>query len=159
MLSRIDFLEKQNLNSKLASSEESAKAIVNSLREEKLKIEVSAKEAIEKIIVEKNALAQQLDELRAVYTNLSEEHSQMCKVNEDNCAKILGLAERNQELTVKLETSENELAELNKKQTESIAALDANKASSEKLVQELNEKTDNLSAQVCFKNFHFNIFI
>lgn len=124
--------------------------VINNLRDEKLKIETSAKEAIEKIIVEKNALSQQLDELSVVYSHLTEEHSQVCKINEENRARILGLVDQNQELCTKLEASDAQVVELKKKQADSQAEIEADKAVTEKLVQELNDKTNSLNAQVGF---------
>lgn len=159
LMTRIDYLEKQNLSIKMAAaaaaaaannnnSDSNQTAIVNSLRDEKLKIETAAKETVEKIIVEKNALTQQLDDLRVYYSNLTEEHTQMCKMNEDNRGKILGLADQNQELATKLDESEMSLAELKKKQAETMTALEADKAIADKLVQELNDKIASLNAQV-----------
>lgn len=122
--------------------------VINNLRDEKLKIETTAKEAIEKIIVEKNALSQQLDDLRVLYSNLTEEHTQVCKMNEENRERILGLVEHNQELGTKLEASENQLSELKRKQAETQAEMEADKAATEKLVQEHNDKANNYNAQV-----------
>ena len=169
LMTRIDYLEKQNISIKMAAAAAAAAnnnsdnnqttAIVNSLRDDKLKIETAAKETVEKIIVEKNALAQQLDDLRVLYSNLTEEHTQMCKMNEDNREKILGLADQNQELATKLDESEMSLAELKKKQAETMTALEADKAIADKLVQELNDKIASLNAQVrAFKRFRVCFF-
>lgn len=135
-------------NGENSKSSDYATTIVNTVREEKLKIETAAKEAIEKIIVEKNALSQQFDDLHVLYSNLTEEHTQVCKMNEENRARILGLVDQNQELGTKLEESESQLNEMKRKQAESSASYEAEKATSEKYVQELNEKTANLNAQV-----------
>lgn len=130
--------------------------VINNLRDEKLKIETTAKDAIEKIIVEKNALSQQLDDLRVSYSNLTEEHAQVCKINEENRARILGLVDQNQELGTKLEASENQLDEMKKKHADVQAEMEAEKASTEKIVQELNDKNNNLSAQVRVIYIFFN---
>ena len=53
-------LNNKNIN------EESLKQAANALREEKLAIENSAKDTIEKLIEEKNQLAQKLDEIKVV---------------------------------------------------------------------------------------------
>lgn len=154
-----------------AGNSDSYVGVINNLRDEKLKIETSAKEAIEKIIVEKNALSQQVDDLRVLYSHLTEEHSQVCRINEENRARILGLVDQNQELCTKLEASDAQVVELKKKQADSQAEIEADKAVTEKLVQELNDKTNSLNAQVScqerkrtkmifnLKYFCFHVFV
>lgn len=150
LLSRIDYLEKQNVSNNKQSNEESYKALVSSLREEKLKIETTAKEAIEKIIVEKNSVAQQFDDLKATYANLSDEYGQVYKANDELRTKIMSLAEKNQELLSKIEADEAEMNELKTKQAETLSAFDSDRAKADRLVHELNDKISSLNSQIEF---------
>lgn len=107
-------------------------------------MEAAAKEALERMIAEKQTLSQQLDELRAGYANVTDECSQVYKANDDLRVKIMALAEKNQELGSRARALEVELDDEKKKRGE----LEAERDKSQLAVHELSEKTNGLNAQI-----------
>lgn len=131
---------------------------MNTVREEKYKVETSAKEMLEKAIVEKTELAQQCDELKAGYASITNECSQVYKLNEDLNNQVMQLAASNEELAEKVKNAKEELECEKKRGLEVQALVEAEKETNERLKQELNDRTTSLNAQVSLSLFGFSLF-
>lgn len=113
-------------------------------------------ETIQKMIEEKNELAQKLDELKSLYQTQDEECSQFQKLNDELRTKILDLANKNQEILTQLDNLQADLNDSKLKYTDRVTQSDADKSNYESQINDLAENEKKLTAQVNFNRFLIN---